>query len=246
MAMLQPRNYRREEKLKAVVLAAGRGKRLQSLTRDIPKPMLLLGNKPIIQYVIESLRDAGIIDIFINLHYLPEKIKGYFKDGASFGVNIGYSYEEGLLGTAGAIKKLELQLSETFLVAYGDTFRKLNYRKLVEQHRKKGGVATLAVYKTEAIEGCGIIEINEEGIIQKFIEKPAPGETKSNLANAGVCVLETEVLTYIPSQKEFDFGRDLFPLLLSLGRPMFSFIIEEPVLDIGTPESYKQAQRAFE
>ena len=129
--------------MKAIVLAAGKGERLKPLTNHVPKVMLLIANKPILQYHIEQLKKAGITDIAINLHHMPEKIKEYFGDGTRFGVNINYSYEENLLGTAGAVKKLKGFFDKTFVVVYGDIFSELNLKKLIDFHKQKKGKVVL-------------------------------------------------------------------------------------------------------
>lgn len=197
--------------MKAVVLAAGEGRRLRPKTKDVPKPMLEIGPKPILQYNLEALRRAGIKEVTINLHYLPQTIRQYFKAGRRFGLRISYSYEKKLLGTAGAIKKLGHNLKETFLVVYGDSLRDIDFKALLREHRKKKGMITIALYNPEDKAGCGIVEINRQKRILRFTEKPKGLTANSRWANCGVYVLEPEVLEYIPPDSFYDFAIDLFP-----------------------------------
>lgn len=228
--------------MKAVVLAAGKGERLGNLTKHSPKPMLMLGGKPIIQYCVEGLADAGIRDIFINLYYLPKVITSFLGDGSKFGVNIAYSYEDKLLGTAGAVKKIGRSLTETFLVVYSDTLRKIDYKELINLHLNKGSLATVALYRTPSQKGCGIVELGNDFKITSFLEKPKNYSGMSNFANAGVYCLEPEVMDFIPEDAEYDFASELFPKLLNRGEKLSAFLLDEPVLDIGTVRAYKRAQ----
>lgn len=228
--------------MKAVVLAAGKGERLGNLTKDTPKPMLLVAGKPIIQYSIEALARAGIKDIFINLYHLPEVITSYFGDGSKFGVNITYSYEDRLLGTAGAVKKIDTSLTETFLVVYSDTLRKIDYEELIKFHLSNDCLATVALYRAPSRKGCGIVELDADSKISKFLEKTKDYSGPSNLANAGAYCFEPRVLDFIPKDVEFDFAFQLFPKLLGCGQNLAGFLLEEPVLDIGTPQDYQHAQ----
>jgi NDP-sugar pyrophosphorylase family protein len=228
--------------VRALVLAAGEGTRLRPLTLDRPKPMLPIGGRPILEHLVALLRRHGVTEIAINLHYKPRMIVEHFGDGAGYGVSITYSFEERLLGSAGAAKRLEWFLSEPFLVLYGDVLSDLDLGGLVERHRARGAQATLALYEVEDPTRCGIVELAGDGRIIRFVEKPAPEAVVGNLANAGIYVLEPEVLGLVPPGQAFDFGRDVFPLLLERGGSVYGHRTPGYVLDVGSPERYAQAE----
>ncbi|NQT81085.1 MAG: nucleotidyltransferase family protein [Candidatus Aminicenantes bacterium] len=247
--------------MKAIILAAGKGKRLGKLTESIPKPMLKIGKKPILEHNIECLRDYGISDIYINLHHLPEVIRNYFSDGKKWGVNIQYSYEPALLGTAGAMRKiaedywikkswkknkhiLSPKRQNPFFVVYGDNLFAYNLRKIINFHERKKGVATIALYEKENVEQSGIVLLNGDNKIIKFIEKPKPGEVVSNLVNTGLYILEPKVLDYIPSNKAIDFGKDVFPEMIKNDEKIFGLILKGNLRAIDTPLLYKQVTEA--
>jgi NDP-sugar pyrophosphorylase family protein len=228
--------------VKALILAAGEGTRLRPLTLDRPKPMLRVGDRPILEHLIDLLRRHGVTELAINLHYKPEAIVDYFGDGARFGVSITYSPEAELLGSAGAVKRLAAFLTETFLVVYGDVLTNLDLTALIAQHQSSGAQVTVALSEVEEPTRCGIVELTDNGRIVRFVEKPAAEAVFSNLANAGVYVVEPAVLRYIPANQLFDFGRDLFPILLEAGVPLAGHRAVGYVLDIGSPERYQQAE----
>lgn len=228
--------------MKALILAAGEGTRLGTLTRDRPKPMLPVGGRPILEHLVLFARHHGISDIAINLHYKPQSILDHFGDGSRFGVSITYSHEDTLLGSAGAARKLDWFLDETFVVLYGDVLTDLDLSDLTARHRASGGAATLALYAVEDPSRCGMVATDPSGRIQSFVEKPVPGTADHLLANAGVYVAEPRVLTSIPRDRAYDFGHDLFPMLLAHDVPMYAFPTTGYVLDIGAPDRYAQAE----
>jgi NDP-sugar pyrophosphorylase family protein len=225
--------------MKALILAAGEGTRLGELTRDRPKPMLPLGGRPVLEHLVALLRHYGVTDIAINLHYRPEAIVQYLGDGTRFGVSITYSFEERLLGSAGAARRLDWFLSERFLVLYGDVLTDMNLLKLMEQHGARRSLATIALYRVPDPERCGIVQLDDDDRVICFVEKPAAAI--GNLANAGIYVLEPEVLRFIPSGLAFDFGHDLFPILLRMELAVYGYRADGYFLDIGSPERYTQA-----
>jgi NDP-sugar pyrophosphorylase family protein len=250
--------------VKAMILAAGEGTRLRPLTLDRPKPMLPLGGKPLLEHLLRWLHSYGVCQIAINLHHQPEAITSHFGDGHRFGVSITYSYEEQLLGTAGAVKRVQSFFDETFVVVYGDVFTNLDLSRLIHfhnAHREEGmrdgtaGAAvgspdpflTLALYRVDNPSSCGLAEVDDRGRVTRFVEKPSPEEVFTNMANAGVVVLEPGVLEHIPPATFCDFGRDLFPRLLERAIPLYGCPLRdgEFLIDIGTPASYRRAQERY-
>jgi mannose-1-phosphate guanylyltransferase/phosphomannomutase len=228
--------------MQALILAAGEGTRLRPLTLDRPKPMLPVGGRPVLEHLVHLLRYHGIGDIAINLHYKPEAIVQHFGDGRDFGVSITYSYEEQLLGSAGAARQLDWFLTEPFIVLYGDVLTDLNLTRLADWHQTNGGVATLALYEVEDPTRCGVVELDPSGRIERFIEKPAPEAVTTNLANAGIYVLDPGLLGLVAPHESADFGRDLFPAALRLGLPMYGRLADGYVLDMGSIERYTEAE----
>jgi len=228
--------------MKAFILAAGLGTRLKPLTDTTCKPMLPIDNKPLLEYHIELLKKYGIKDIAINLYYFPEKIKEYFQDGSKFGVNILYIEEKELSGTAGPIKKNENFFDEPFVVIYGDNLTNINLDKLYKFHQEKNATVSIALYEEPHPESKGIVLLDKNKKVTKFKEKPKTEEIDSHLANAGIYICDPQILKYIPKNKFYDFGHDLFPQFLEKNIPMFGYEMNEFLLDIGTHETYKKAQ----
>ncbi|MDD3012874.1 MAG: nucleotidyltransferase family protein [Candidatus Gastranaerophilales bacterium] len=201
----------------AMILCAGFGTRLNELTKNSPKPMLKLGDKPILEYTIEHLKRHGIKDIIINLHYLADHITSHFKDGSSLGVNIIYSYEEYPLGTSGAVKKVQNILSETdnFLILYGDVVTNQNYTEFINFHKSKtNAVGTIIIHERD--KSNSIVEIDTDNKILKFLERPVESELelkKQNWVNSGLYCFNKEILNLIPDGIS-DFPKDIFPKLL--------------------------------
>lgn len=228
--------------MRALILAAGEGTRLRPLTRKCVKAMLPVGGRPLLEHLVHLLRAHGITEIAINLHHHPSDIMDYFGDGRDFGVQITYSLEKELLGTAGAVNKLQDFFIDTFLVVYGDLLTNLDPMELADYHRRKNGLVTVALYQVDNPEACGIVKLDGQGRIRRFVEKPAPQGVFSNLANAGIYVLEPEVIDFIPPGVYYDFGHDLFPGLLEREVPLYGYPIKDYLIDIGTPEKYQRAQ----
>lgn len=227
--------------MKAFVLAAGEGIRLRPLTQEIPKSMLAIRGRPLMEHILALLRRHGVTWVAINLHHQPETILDHFGEGSRFGLKICYSWEDSLLGSAGGVKKMEAFLDETFFVVYGDLLTNLNLSRMLQFHREKRAALTMALYRVEEPSRCGIVLLDGEGRIERFVEKPRPEEVFSDLANTGIYVVEPYVLRYIPPNTFFDFGCDLFPLLLREGLPFYGHITQDYVVDIGAPERYLRA-----
>ena len=229
--------------MKAMILAAGEGTRLRPLTRDMPKPMLPLGGRPLIGHLVALLREHGVRDIAVNLHHRPEAIPAYLGDGSSFGVRVTYSSEETLLGSAGAVKKLASFFDDSFFILYGDVLTDIDLSALAARHRHCGASLTLALHEADEPSRCGIAEVDGEGMIRRFREKPEPQEVFSTWANAGVYAAEPSILRFIPEDSFFDFGSQLIPLLLEQGRLIGAYLSDSYFLDIGSFERYERAER---
>lgn len=243
---LQPGNsniMKRGMKMKAVIMAGGKGTRLRPLTCNTPKPMVPLLNRPCMEYIIELLKRHGIYEIAVTVQYLPEVIKSYFGDGAKFGVKLYYFDEERPLGTAGSVKNAEDFLDEkTFLVISGDALTDFDLSRAIQYHMEKQAVATLVTTKVENPTQYGVVMTNDEGRIIRFLEKPSWGEVFSNIVNTGIYVLDREIFSYFDKGVEFDFSKNLFPLLMSAGRPLYGYVADGYWSDIGCLSEYRRAQ----
>mgnify|MGYP005861953141 CR=1 FL=1 len=225
--------------MKAMILAAGEGTRLRPLTLTRPKPMVPIGDKPLLAHTIAWLRRHGITEIGINLHYKPEVITDYFGDGSAFGVRLVYSYEPKILGTAGGAKALEAFLDEPFVVVYGDLLTALDLTAVCRFHAE----VTVVLYRVSNPWECGLVTMDATGRITRFVENPPRDQVFTDLANAGVYVMQPEVLSYVPAGQFYDFGHDLFPRLLAEGALLVGYPTDQYLLDIGNHDKYNQAQR---
>ena len=234
--------------MQAMILAAGKGTRLSPLTDALPKPMVPLAGKPLLEYAIELLKKHGIRQIAMNLHHHPEIITGHFARGEKWGVEILYSVEPELLGTAGAVKQLECFFTGTFLALYGDNITTCDLTRLISFHQDHGGVATIALYYREDPTMSGIVEVGPNDRIERFLEKPAPDQVFSHWINAGVLVLESTILSCIPADRPSDFGRDIFPALLATDQSVYGYrmMAHEGLWWIDTPEDLRCVQSLFE
>ncbi len=229
--------------MKVVVLAGGYGNRLRPLTNTRPKPMLPLAGKPILEYIIKSAAGEGLNDVIVTTNYLREQIIGYFGNGSEFGVKLVYPEEEKPLGTAGSVKNSEKYLNEIFAVIQGDNITEMKFKHLLNFHREKGGVATIALLPVDRPHQFGIAQLDSRNRVLRFKEKPRPEEFFSDFASVGLYILEPEVLDYIPSGIEHDFAKDVFPKLLSSGEKIFGYLASAFWVDIGVPENYMKAVR---
>jgi len=222
-------------------MAGGKGTRLRPLTSNLPKPMVPIANKPILVHIIELLKKHDFKDIIITVGYLGKKISEMIGDGSKYGVNISYSWEQRPLGTAGGVKQVEEDLDDTFLVISSDILTDLNLSDMLSFHKNRGSVATLGLTQVEVPVAYGIVFIDENGKINRFLEKPGWSEVFSDKINTGIYVLEPEILRYFEKDQEYDFSKQLFPLLLEKGDPIFGYWGDFYWLDIGNPTKYIQA-----
>ncbi|MCL6612767.1 MAG: nucleotidyltransferase, partial [Peptococcaceae bacterium] len=219
--------------------------RLRPLTCNRPKPMVPVLNRPMMAYIVELLKMHGIDDVAVTLQYLPEAIRDCFGNGSEFGVSMRYFVEEVPLGTAGSVKNASSFLDDTFLVISGDALTDFDLSRAVEFHRERGALATLVLTRVETPLEYGVVITNPDGSIAQFLEKPSWGEVFSDTVNTGIYILEPEVLEYVKKGQMFDFSKDLFPLLLREGRPLFGMVAEGYWCDIGNLQQYLQAHIDF-
>ena len=240
-----------------MILAAGKGTRVRPLTNEMPKPMIPIIGKPVMEYLIEELARHGFDEIMINVSHLPEKIENYFGNGARLGVEIGYSFEGHIedgeiqstaLGSAGGLKRIQEFggfFDDTFLVVCGDALIDLDLTKAVREHWKSGAIAsicTLAV-EPEEVTDYGVVVSDKNGQITSFQEKPSAEEALSNKVNTGIYIFEPEVLDLIPSGEEYDIGSDLFPKIVEKGLKFHAIDLPFNWIDIGRISDYWEANQ---
>ena len=224
---------------RVILMAGGLGTRLRPLTEDIPKPMLKVGNKPILETIIKNFASHGFVNITISLNYKAEIIREYFKDGSDFGVNIDYVEENTRLGTAGALSLLKEQPNEPFFVMNADLLTDVNFSNLLDFHCFGNANATMCVREYEYQIPYGVIEI-ENSSIASIVEKPI----KKFFVNAGIYVLSPNIFEFIPKNEFFDMPT-LFNILIEKEKKVLSFPIHEYWLDIGRIEEYKKANEEY-
>jgi len=232
--------------MKAMILAAGEGTRLRPLTDALPKPMVPLGNRPLLEYTVTLLARHDIRDIAINLHHCPDVIPAHFGDGSPWDVRITYSFEPELLGTAGAVKKLASFWDEPFLVVYGDNLTDCDLTRLADFHRDKRGLVTLALHWREDVRHSGVVALDADDRITHFVEKPAPGQAPSHWVYAGLLVAESRLLDFIPAGHPCDFGRDVLPDLIARGELVWGYRMTEHLWWTDTLADYEELKRQFD
>ncbi|MEM4272059.1 MAG: nucleotidyltransferase family protein [Candidatus Bilamarchaeaceae archaeon] len=226
--------------MKAIILCGGEGTRLRPYTYTIPKAMLPVGGRPILEYIIEHLRESKITDIVLSVGYLREKIMGHFEDGRKFGVKIDYFIEEEALSTAGAIFPHRKKLNKPFLVLMGDQITNIDLKKMEEAHKRSGAIATIAAKTIKTPLEYGALEVSASGQVSAFREKPV----LENLINTGIYILEPEALEYIRPKE--DFAKDVFPRMLKSGKNIHAYIMEtEFWIDIGRVSDYERIRALF-
>jgi mannose-1-phosphate guanylyltransferase/phosphomannomutase len=227
--------------MKAVVMAGGEGTRLRPLTSNQPKPMVAIVGKPCMEHILELLRSHGLTDVIVTVAFLPQAIRGYFGDGETLGMEIGYSVEESPLGTAGSVRLAARQLEETFLVISGDALCDVDLSALIAFHRDRQAAVTIGLKAVDNPLEFGIVVTDDEGRVERFLEKPSWSQVFSDTINTGIYVLEPEVLRHVPTDRPFDFSKELFPYLLEMGRPIYGYAMDGYWQDIGNLDQYRQA-----
>lgn len=235
--------------MKAIIIAGGRGERLRPVTDRVPKPMIEVADKPVLEHVIKHLKQHGITQFIFTLCYLSEIITDYFGTGRKFGASIDYVFEnqQKPLGTAGSIKSAEKLIQEDFIVTYADILRKLNVTSMIDAHRKKRAFASLHVYKRLRHDAKSIVVFNRTGRILRFIERPENTivNEESIWANGSFYIFNKEVFDYIPKNKSTDFGKDIIPRLLKDKRKIFAYPSNDYFVDIGNLKKLERARRTF-
>ena len=244
--------------MKAMILAAGKGTRVRPITYTIPKPLIPILQKPVMEFLLELLRQHGFDQVMVNVSHLAHEIEGYFRDGQRFGVNIGYSFEgrivEGklvgeALGSAGGIKKIQdfnTFFDDTFVVMCGDALIDLDLTAALKYHKTKGAIATVITKSVpkEAVSSYGVVVTDQDGRIKSFQEKPSVEEALSTEINTGIYIFEPEIIDYIPPKQKYDIGGELFPKLVAMKAPFYAVSMDFQWVDIGKVPDYWHAIRA--
>ena len=227
--------------MKAVIMAGGEGTRLRPQTSNLPKPMLPLVGRPMMEHIVALLRRHGITDIVVTVAFLPNAIRSYFGNGSELGVRMVYATEESPLGTAGSVGNAKDELKERFLVISGDVLTDIDLTEVVAFHEKNGALATIALSAVENPLEFGIVITREDGTIERFLEKPGWGQVFSDTINTGIYVLEPEILERIPEGRSVDFSSEVFPAVLEAGEPLYGYVADGYWEDVGTTAAYLQA-----
>jgi mannose-1-phosphate guanylyltransferase / phosphomannomutase len=227
--------------MKAVIMAGGEGTRLRPQTSNLPKPMLPLVGRPMMEHIVSLLRRHGITDIVVTVAFLPNAIRSYFGDGSELGVSMVYATEETPLGTAGSVRNAREQLTERFLVISGDVLTDIDLTSVIAFHEKNEALATIALCSVDNPLEFGIVITREDGTIERFLEKPGWGQVFSDTINTGIYVLEPEIFERIPAGRSVDFSGEVFPAVLEAGDPLYGYVAAGYWEDVGTTAAYLKA-----
>ena len=244
--------------MKAMILAAGKGTRVRPITHTIPKPMIPILQKPVMEFLLELLREHGFTEIMVNVSHLAEEIENYFRDGQRFGVEIAYSFEGRIedgelicdaVGSAGGLKKIQTFqhfFDDTFVVLCGDALIDLDLSEAVKRHKAKGAMASLITKRVprDQVSSYGVVVTDDDGRVKSFQEKPSVEDAASDMINTGIYIFEPEVLDFVPEGVPFDIGSDLFPQLVANGAPFYALPMDFEWVDIGKVPDYWQAIRS--
>jgi len=229
--------------MKAVILAGGDATRLRPLTWSTPKVMVPVLNRPLFEHLVGYLKAHNIIDIVLAVGKSPEQIQDYFGDGSKLGVRITYSTEDFPMGTAGAVKNAERFLDNSFIVFNGDIFTDIDLGLMMRLHRENKAIASLALTSVDDPTIYGVVETDSWGRVRRFIEKPSRDKVTTNMINAGIYILEPDILSYIAPNTFSMFEHDVFPPLLERGQAIYGYPFQDYWIDIGTPDKYLRLQR---
>lgn len=228
-----------------MIMAAGVGTRLDPLTQKVPKPLIPVANRPIMDLILRHIKEFGITEVIANTHYLGDLIHDYFDQATDLGIELNYMYEDKLSGTAGGVKKCEwfFEPGETFVVVSGDALTDVNLDELIKKHKSSGAIATMALKRIplSEISHFGVVVIDDDSRIIEFQEKPSISEAKSNFVNTGIYIFETEIFKYIPENQFYDFAKNVFPAVMSSDHFLSAYVIDEYWSDIGTIGQYRMS-----
>ena len=227
--------------MKAVIMAGGEGTRLRPLTSNVPKPMIPLANRPMMEHILDLLKRHGFDEIVVTVAFMANHIRSWFGDGSELGVRMVYATEETPLGTAGSVRNAMDELTEPFLVISGDVLTDIDLSKIVDAHREKQAMATIGLIRVDNPLEFGIVITRDDGSIERFLEKPGWGQVFSDTINTGIFVLEPGIFEYIGPDRPVDFSSEVFPALLADDKPLYGAIGEGYWEDVGTLESYVSA-----
>ena len=229
--------------MKAVIMAGGEGTRLRPLTSNAPKPMMPLANRPMMEHIVDLLVRHGIDEIVVTVAFMANTIRTYFGDGSEFGVRMVYATEETPLGTAGSVRNAMDELDDTFLVISGDVLTDIDLGAIVDAHRRADAVATIGLVRVENPLEYGIVITDDDGGIERFLEKPTWGQVFSDTINSGIYVLEPRIFDWIAADVPVDFSGEVFPQVLADGEKVLGAVAEGYWEDVGTLEAYVRAHK---
>jgi len=228
--------------MKAVVLVGGEATRLRPLTCNTPKIMVPVLNRPFLEHFIGYLKAHNIVDMVLAIGKSAGQVRDYFGDGRRLGVRIAYSVEDSPLGTAGAVKNAQRFLDDSFTVFNGDVFTDIDLTAMAQLHRKNNAIASLALTPVDDPTIYGVVETDGRGRVKRFLEKPSRDEATTNMINAGIYILETDIFDYIAPNAFSMFERDVFPLLLKKRQAIYGYPFHDYWIDIGSPDKYLKLQ----
>lgn len=235
--------------MQAIIVAGGRGERLKPITDNIPKPMVEVAGKPILEHTINLLKNNGVTDLILALCYLPEVIVNYFGDGNKFGVNIRYTYEDpnNPLGTAGAIRESKKYTKGDFIVTYADILRKLDVTEMVDQHIQNKPTATINVYKRYGADPKSMIIFDSNNMVTSFIERPKEEDVVDDFvwSNGSFYIFNKKIFDYLGENNPVDFGKNVFPKIIESKKEIYVYKTDDYFIDIGTIEKLEKARLTF-
>lgn len=227
----------------AFILAGGEGTRLRPLTYEIPKPLIPVHGKPLLEHTLELLRSHGIDDVVISLGYKADKIKNYFGDGSRYGMKFTYVVENEKLGTAGPLRLAKKHLKSSFLVVWADVLAQIDLSDFIRNHKDNGGLITIALTSVEDVSSFGVVSLKGNKIVG-FVEKPKKEDAPSNLINAGLAICEPGVFKHLPDKKYVMFEKDIYPQLAKKGE-VYGYPFEGQWFDTGTHEAYERVLKEW-
>lgn len=231
--------------IKALILAGGRGNELRPLTIHTPKPMLPVGNLPLLLYQIERIKRAKITEFILSISYPPRTIHSVMKEGEMLGILLRYHVESSPLGTAGAFRRAKNLIDDTTVILNGDVLAEFPLRKMLAAHKKRRAIVTIGTCQVSNPQAYGTVEVGQQGLVKRFSERPRGKEVKTNRINAGIYIVEPRILKMIPKHEPCFFETGLFPQLLQAGKRVLAFDIGQDWLEITRPASYLQSNMDF-